>query len=514
MDFPAPSPSPPVSPGRNRPAGWIAGLAAALLALYALFLIPYVGAVAGGSDSSGYMNHARMLASGRVHAPIRSIAGLAPNSASLPPYLYVPLGFRPELAKADVVPTYPPGLSLLIAAFEPIAGWRHAGDLVLILHSVAGILLTYLLGRTFGLGPRWSAAGAVAIAVSPLYLFMSLQAMSDVPALVWTTAAVIAAWRSRERPAWALAAGAMMGVSVLVRPTNALAFLPIAVALGASPRRWLLLVLGGIPEAAFFFAYSSAVYGSAFTTGYGDTSTAFHWSYIPDTLLNYAHWLPLLLTPLAVFALGLPWIARRSPRVAILLGVWIAAYAAFYSVYICTHETWWYLRFLLPAAPAILVAGLLVVRRLIEAPAARAGAAAAWIGWAAAVAAIVANGTYWNRERHAMSIGRGERKYAAVAEWVNGQMPRNAVLLVMQASGALFYYTDFTLVRYDALNDGKDTGPRVEAAARRSGRPIYAVLFPFEVDDALSRALPGGWTKVGSIVDVTVWRRDGANPGR
>ncbi|HEY5078791.1 MAG TPA: hypothetical protein VII43_03045, partial [Opitutaceae bacterium] len=60
MDFPSPKGQPPPPAGR-RLAVWIAAL---LLGAYAVLLVRDVGAVAGGSDSSGYMNHARLLASG------------------------------------------------------------------------------------------------------------------------------------------------------------------------------------------------------------------------------------------------------------------------------------------------------------------------------------------------------------------------------------------------------------------------------------------------------------------
>ena len=63
------------------------------------------GAVAGGSDSSGYMNNARLIAASHATAPIRSVAGIPPEKA--PGYLYVPLGFRPSADGAALVPTYP-----------------------------------------------------------------------------------------------------------------------------------------------------------------------------------------------------------------------------------------------------------------------------------------------------------------------------------------------------------------------------------------------------------------------
>jgi len=492
--------------GESRFPWRLAVAAGFALAAYALFLNRHVVAVAAGSDSSGYLNHARLLASGHVRAPFRSIAGLPPEST--PDNLYVPLGFRETSDKQALVPTYPAGLALLILALEPLAGWRHVGNVLMILHALAGVSLTYALGRVMGLDRRWAVLGAAAIASSPLYLYMSFQLMTDVPALVWTTAAVIAAWRSRERSRWALAAGAMVALDVLVRPTNMLVFLPVAVALGASPRRWLLLALGGMPGAVFFGVHSRVAYGNFFSLGYEHAGADFSWSYVPGTLHHYVHWLPVLLTPIAILTLGLPWIARTAPRKAILLGLWIAAFAAFYSAYVYTHETWWYLRFLLPAAPAIVVAGLLVAHRLCGGPAARLAGAVRFLIWAAALTAIFKHARVWIQKLPVLDIGNGENQYAAAANWVGEHVPHNSLFLTMQASGALFYYTDFTLVRWDWLQKRAALAPKIEEAARQSGRPIYAVLFPFEVEDALRRTMPGNWTKVQAIEDVTIWRRD------
>jgi hypothetical protein len=57
--------------------------------LYAMILARYMGACAGASDSSGYLNNARMLAAGRVTIPMRLVPGLDP--ATRPVYL-LPLG--------------------------------------------------------------------------------------------------------------------------------------------------------------------------------------------------------------------------------------------------------------------------------------------------------------------------------------------------------------------------------------------------------------------------------------
>jgi hypothetical protein len=92
---------------------WFRGVLVAGFGGYALLLWLHVGAYAGGSDSSGYLNNARLLASGEVRAAIRRVASLP--SEMVPDDGYVPLGFRPVNASA-MVPTYPIGLPLAVAA--------------------------------------------------------------------------------------------------------------------------------------------------------------------------------------------------------------------------------------------------------------------------------------------------------------------------------------------------------------------------------------------------------------
>jgi hypothetical protein len=502
MDFP-PAQKLSSEAGGRRVGGWLAVLA---LVFYGLILAFHVGAVAGGSDSSGYMNHARLLASDRLHVPPRIIPGLPQSEA--PPFLYVPLGFKPALNGDGLVPTYPSGFALFVLAFKPIAGWRHAGDVTIVLHSLAGVLATYGLGRLAGLRRRWAVLGAGIIAASPLYIWSSLQAMTDVPSLAWTAAALLAALKSRNHAAWALAAGAAMAVDVLIRPTNVLAFLPVCVALGLSPKRWLFLVAGGLPGAVFFAAHSLAAYGSIFATGYGDNSLDFGSRFITGTLLHYGRWIPALFTPIVVLVLLLPWAAEARPRIRWVLGIWILAFAAFYSCYICTHQTWWYLRFLLPAAPAFVVGSLLVLQGALRRFLPRSDAEYSWAPWAALALFTAGYSGWWSHRLHALSIGQSELRYGQVADWLQANLPPDSVCLAMQASGSLFYYTHFVFIRWDALEP--DNVARVDTAIRKSERPLYAVLFPFERDEsgALQHRMPGHWTEIKRIEDVTVWKRD------
>lgn len=497
MDFPDAMP---------RKAQLLWGLAAIVaLALYCVLLLRNVGAVAGASDSSGYMNHARLLSAGRIHAPMRTIPGL---SLGAWPYLYVPLGLKPAWNGDGLVPTYPVGFPLFVLVAKPLVGWRHSGDAVIIFHSIAGILAMFALCRVVGLGGLWSALGAAIVALSPLYLFMSIQAMSDVPSLFWTTAAVLAALLSRERAAWALLAGAAVAVDVLLRPTNVLAFLPVAVALGLSPRRWLLLALGGLPGAVFLGTHNLATYGALVTTGYGDSSPDFHSGNVAGSLRHYARWLPILFTPVVLLSVGLPALGGERARVRWILGTWIVAFAAFYSTYLYTQKTWWFLRFLLPAAPALVASGLLVLRALLARASSLMSPARSLAAFAAASALVALNSYLWTDRLFALNVGESELKYTRVCDWMRANVPHDAVCLAMQASGALFYYTGFTFIRWDQV-DKANVGA-IEAAISASKRPLYAVFFPYDAQESgpLEKRMPGRWTEAGKVEDVTIWRCD------
>ena len=180
MEFPTSVPPEITPPGRRR--GVL--LAAAALAAYAILVLAFTDPYAGGSDTSGYLNHARLLFSGRVHAPFRILEGLPPEKA---PYdIYTPLGLKPAPDGNGLVPTYPSGLPLLLAAAARAVGWDGAAALVGVGHALLGILLVYALGRMCRLPRPWAAVGAVIVAASPLYLLYSAQIMSDVPSLAWS----------------------------------------------------------------------------------------------------------------------------------------------------------------------------------------------------------------------------------------------------------------------------------------------------------------------------------------
>jgi len=472
---------------------------------YAIFLARFMGACAGGADQSGYMNNARLLAEGRTSVAMRFIPAQIPGGVPL--FTHVPLGFNPNEDHLTMNPIYPPGLPLMIMGVAQVTGWDTAPGLVMGLHALAGLLLVFVLGRTAGLGTGVAWLGVVLLAASPLFVLLSLQTMSDLPAMVWVTAAILSAYKSRKGTWLAFAAGVALSISVLVRPTNSLALLPAAIALGLSWRRWAAFLAGSLPGAIFQGAYNLEAYGRVLTTGYGDVHTLFGSHYAPATVALYFVWLPVVLTPLVLLILGLPLVGRSGANGKIAwLAVWALIFPIFYLFYCYTHNEWWGLRFALPAFPALIVGALLVGSWLLCRL--RLRFQAWWL--APAALAVIVHGTLWSRALHAFSVGRSEQVYPATAAWLRDHVPANAVVAAMQTSGSLFYYTKYPVIRWDAI--APDDFHRIAAACTAAHLPVYATLFPFELEDArwteIERRLPGHWTQIGSVRHVSLWRYD------
>jgi hypothetical protein len=488
----------------SRACGWLAVLA--VLVWYLALMAGRMGVYAGGSDSSGYANNARLIMAGRLFAEQRRIDGV---TGPLPPYTHVPLGFAPS-GEGRMVPTYPLGLSALFVAASFGTSLNTGMTLAMGLMLIGSLFATYALARRSGLGRGWAALCVGILAACPLFQGMSLQAMSDMPALLWTTLALVLGLAARERRWLAGVAGIVVSVAVFVRPSNVLVLVPMLWALGVDWRRWLWLALGGAPGAAVWMLTNHALFGRYVATGYGDVSTLFAWCNVGPTLRNYATTLPQLLPLFFLSAFAVCGTRRGdSARVAAgMAAMWVLILAAFYSFYACTQETWWYLRFVLPAFPALIVlsvCGLRQVCRWVEGtvPGWRTLAACATVALALGIGLKVqlAASAKWS----AMEFGICERAYPRLCARVGEMVPPDAVIFCMQTSGALFYSGPWTVVRWDLVD--KTTARSLMTVAAKTGRPVYAVLFPFELDEehCFRRGLAGRWSKVATVDDNSIW---------
>lgn len=484
-----------------RPSALARAVLLLALAVYAAFLLRYMGAYAGQSDSSGYLNSARLLAQGSTTTPQRIPPALIPEKFEW--FTFIPLGFTP-LPHGRMAPTYPIGLPLFLTVTATVTGWALAAPLVMVASALLAVALLIPLGRAAGLPRCWSIFGALLFAASPLTTFMSTQLMSDIPATAAATAAILCAWRSRDSRRWAALASVVFAVAVLIRPNNLILLVPVALCLGFDVRRWLRFALGGLPGAFVLLTYNAAAYGHPFASGYGgDLASKFSRAIVPETLTHYARWLPILLTPVGLFALALPWFGRRL-RFAWVLITWIAVTFTFYAAYWHTHETWWYLRFLLPAFPPCLIGGIWVIHQLwqrVTLPRLRTVLVARSLAVAATLVAL-AHSAHWHQKLDATTIGYGESVYPETCAWARAHLPADAVIVTQQTSGAFRYYTAFDLVRWDTLDPQRFT--LLTAATGR--RPIVAALFPHELPDALAPRLPGQWREVGAVRHVTFWQ--------
>lgn len=497
MEPAAPRPSP--TPGLPR----VAVLLLALCSIgYAAFLARYSASIAAGADSSGYFNSARLLGEGRFRATVRMPAGHDHTEFGL--MTFQPLGFIMDAHEPHMAPTYPTGLPLHLLAASWFAGWRHAATVVNVLAALGTGLVLWGLARLLDLTPGWAATAVALLWFCPLSLFASMQPMSDALALLWSLTALLAAFRSRESGCWSVFTGLAVSLAILVRPTNALLVLPVAVAVGWELRRYLLLVLGGLPGGAFFCYYNWKVYGSPLATGYGDVSTAFSAGFVPHNLAHFARWIPALLSPLICAALAAPFVRAARRREPAVLGFWAVLLIGFYASYFHSGETWWYVRFILPAFPVFILAALVVFQRLGQLmPSPR---------WARAMfGAVLVFGVVWqvqlSRRLEVLNIPTEEAYYLDTANWARRYLPPESAIFCLQMSGALYFYTPFMLIRWDQVVVAKL--PELLAALRAEKRPVYAVLYDFESREARER-LGGRWRQIATVRNATFWQLDPA----
>jgi hypothetical protein len=479
-------------------------VSAILLAAYAVFLAAHFAAVPAGSDSSGYFNTARLLAEGRLATPLRGIEGFAASS----PWVFTPHGFTPEGAQPGLTPTYPTGLPLHYAAGAALLGWHWGPLAVAVLASVATVLLTFLILRELGIGRELAVAGAAAIAVSPLFLFVSFIPMSDVPTTAWLALAVLGALRARNSVGWAVTAGLAFSVAVVIRPTTVVLAPAFALLLGGlRPIAWA--GIGAIPGAAWQAFTGIVLYGGVLRTGYGAFGDSFGWAYLVPSWRNYVMTFPSVLPLALVAALLVPWWPwRRRIREWLALGLLAAGLLLFYSFYNVTKDVWWYLRFVLPVFPVLIALALVWVQGFLEYRKIFTDVGRkAWIVPALVIAASLVPSVLWSRKQHVLMMKSFQEPYAAAGEWARANLPKGSAVAAMHLSGTLYFYTDSPIVRWDLISAGD-----VAALSRTltaSGRSLYAMVHPFEGDADLRAHFPWRWEKVAEVEGVVVLRSGG-----
>jgi hypothetical protein len=563
----------PVDTPRQRRRWWRspARLLALALSLAVLILgVRFGSRVASASDCYGYVSQADLWLSGRL-----TISQPWAARFSWPDVdgAFAPLGYRPGTRLHTIVPTYPPGLPLLMAAFSLVGGYG-ARFLVVPFMAAAGIWLTWRLGR-LALGEVGGLLAALLLASSPPFLFQLTLPMSDIPAMTLWLAATVLVLRAPSRP---LLAGIAASAAILVRPN--LTPLVLVLAFGVlfqtssredqrqpestgetqgrvaprsrfrpetEKRSLTRFVAGALPGIAGYFALNTVLYGGPLKSGYGSFGELFALQGAIGTLGHYLRLLIETQTPLVAFALVGAFVlrmdetagreddaglARRTSRAmrATLAGT-VLVVLGIYAFYI-PFEEWWYLRFVLPAYPALLiltVGGLqgalrLAQRLLVVSPTiftvgvGRSRLRLEPLVLATVCLLVAASDCRLALEREVFSAGRSEIRYEKAAIVVRRLTPPNAAIICMQHSGTLRYYASRLTVRYDALApDALDAAVRDLQAA---GYRPFIVLEDWELASfrerfaGRSRLAPLDWSPIVRLwPSPAVFLYDAVDPG-
>lgn len=447
------------------------------LALVTAFLGLWFGTfAAGGADSYGYVSQADLWLEGRliIDEPLADEASWRNANWTLTPF-----GYRPGDDRGTMVPTYAPGLPMVMAVFKAVGG-PAAVFFVVPLAGALAVWLTFLLGARLG-GPQAGLLAAAALLVSPPFLFQLMWPMSDVPAMTWWLVATMLAVRGTTMGL--VGAGAAAALAALTRPNLVVLALPIlAFTVGRSGtagerlQRGAAFALAVLPGPIAIAAINQHLYGSPFVSGYGTFSTIYANRYLIPNVVNYSTWLLQTETPFVALALAAPWLlARRgdsSARPIVMLSLGIIAAVALSYLWYTPFDHWTFLRFLLPAFPPMLA--LAAAAFALLAPRARWRRALAF----AALATVLAGWGLWTG-RGAFRVRAEESRYAEAGRFA-ADLPDRAVILCNQHSGSLRYYANRITMRFEWLD------PDMYVAAldhfRRLGRPVYVVLDDWERD--------------------------------
>lgn len=410
---------------------------------------------AAGADASGYLSEAASLANGQLFHRDE----LADVARGHDPFITSPLGWRPATDGLQS-PTYPPGLPLLMAIPQALAGATGASLVVILSGAIAVVATAYL---AFQLAGSIAAVLAAAlIAFTPVFVYQAIQPMSDVP----VTAAWMVCFALLAR-GYDSAAGMACAVAVLIRPNLA----PIAIVPLLLSQRRLRFAAPVAVSGAALALLQWTWYGSPLRSGYGSADELFALSNIPANASRYFRWLIATSPVLVLAVLGV--VRRHSDRMVRSLAAFAVLVIAAYLVY-AVFEEWSYLRFLLPA---LAVMAVLTAAEL-----------AAWIDrWPIAVRPLLLVVFVLGITAHALTVARSTgtfrladrlQRVERVADLINEDLPPAAVIVAGEQSGSMRYYTERPILRWEAA--APESLSTVTAALESSRRPVYIVLDQWE----------------------------------
>ena len=467
--------------------------------------------VAGGSDSFCYAHQAERW------------AGLLGNGAALQqpdplalaatwpdaPFAFAPVGHVPSPTVAGaIVPICPPGLSLAMAPLV-IVGGREAMFLVVPLFGALLVGATYVAGARYG--SRVGLVAAAITACSPAFLYQLVQPMSDVPAAaLWMLAVAAATGTSRRAP---LVAGLATGAAVLMRPNLVPLAIPLGVFLLFRPERLGAQRL----RAAVVYAGAAAIgcvavalvqnefYGSPWRSGYGSLEALFGTEHVGPNASRYLSWMSRAHTPAWLIAAAAPFALPGA-----LTGLHTMMFLVNVACYLpyVVFEEWWYLRFLLPTIPLVLI----LMIATIDAACRRFSPRSAAPVLAVVTVVLVVTFIRASRDGSVFRLQALEARFARAGTYVIERLPANALVITNWHSGSVRFYSGRPTLAWGGL-DPRSLDAAMAFARERGLEPLF--LFerweeqPFRERFAASRAAALDWPPAAEIAgQVRIYRPD------
>jgi hypothetical protein len=440
-----------------------ASLATAVVAILAGAASVHWGStVVGGADSYGYLSQAGLWQQGEllIHGDV-----IRQSPWPLAFETWAPLGYRPAAGRINAVaPLYPPGLPLMMALFQRLFGYCGAFFIVPI-SAASAVALTFVLGLRVFPRPAPALWAALLVAASPVFLFQSMNPMTDVPVVAaWTLVLVLAV------ADWPLAAGVAMAIALSIRPNLVLVAGAVLVwtaltdwrvwrsSIGHVPTRTLRLAIGVAPAIIGIAWFNTYLYGSPLVSGYGSLGYLYALSHVWKNVSQFTTSMFETQTPIVLasvlFFVAPRWMGdARIPFPRLLFGAVMLSVVLSYLLYI-PFEGWTYLRFLLPMWPVLMLSaafGLDAASRRWRSIPGTAVALPQLLALAC-VALALWRGVGIAEDRGTFDLWRGERKYADVGRYLADHTDPRAAILTFQHSGSIRLYADRLTMRWDQLD--------------------------------------------------------------
>ncbi len=221
------------------------------------------------------------------------------------------------------------------------------------------VFFTFQLGRRlFDTGT--ALAGAALVACCPVMLFMSLTPMADLPSAAFWIAALAMATRGTATAT--VVAAIFTGIAIVIRPN----LVPLAIfpwlmtvvrcqSVAEAARRTGLFAAGSIWAPIAVAWINNLLYGSALSSGYGEVGPAFSFANAVANIRRYPAWWLESQGPIGLLCLISLWRRRGAVLREFLVTIAFAVSAILLYLFYLPFDAWWYLRFVLPAIPVLLL---------------------------------------------------------------------------------------------------------------------------------------------------------------